>query len=37
MAFETKVQKKFFRDFLTRLEERDKKLEQRDLAVSSPL
>jgi hypothetical protein len=35
MALESKEQKKFFKDFLARLEERDKKLEQSDLKVSS--
>jgi hypothetical protein len=34
---ETKKQKKFFKEFLTRLEERDEKLEQTDLEVSSTL
>jgi hypothetical protein len=37
MALEGKKQKKFFRDFLARLEERDKKLEQSDLEVSGVL
>ena len=35
MTFKSKEQKKFFKDFLTRLEERDKKLEQSDLEVSN--
>ncbi len=31
------MQKKYFKDFLTRLEERDKKLEQIDREVSSAM
>jgi hypothetical protein len=35
MNLETKKQKKSFKEFLTRLEERDEKLEQTDLEVST--
>jgi hypothetical protein len=35
MAIKSRQQKKFFKDFLTRLEERDKKMEQSDLEVSN--
>jgi len=35
MNLETKKQKKSFKEFLTRLEERDEKLEQTDLEVSN--